>query len=134
MNTSAIHKASVTKMKKALIIDDEPIINRLNKKILSNLEINSDCRNNLDCFEKESVDQLCSYDLLIIDLNLIRQNGGKILTYIKSRHETLPILITSGYLKESAQEYLSQFEKIDYIQKPYTMEDFKTQVKNLLEA
>ena len=125
---------SATAIKKALIIDDEPIINRLNKKILNGIDIESDCKSSLDFLKNEKVSLLSSYDIVIIDLNLLRRSGEKILEKIKNIKEKLPVLITSGYLKESASDYLQKYHPISYIQKPYTMEDFIAQVKNLLEA
>ena len=134
MNGSATQKTMhTTAMKRALIIDDEPIINRLNKKILSGLDVEADCRSNLNP-QDESLYKEMDYDLVIIDLNLLRKNGGTYLSVLKQREKDIPVIITSGYLKESASDYLEQYENITYIQKPYTMEDFITQVKNLLEA
>jgi two-component system, NtrC family, response regulator HydG len=121
-------------MKKALIIDDEPIINRLNRKILASMEIESEASGSLECLKGSKFDEVSDYDIVIIDLNLIDKNKGKALEKIKSSHKDIPVLITSGYLKESANEYLTKYERIDYIQKPYTMEDFLSKVKRLLEA
>ena len=121
-------------MKKALIIDDEPIINRLNKKILTGIEIESDCKINLDCLKGDKINLLNSYDIVIIDLNLLRRTGENLLEKIRNIKDQFPVLITSGYLRESANDYLEKYHHIGYIQKPYTMEDFISQVKNLLEA
>ena len=121
-------------MKKALIIDDEPIINRLNKKILTGIDICSDCRNTLDCLKGEKIKLLNTYDIAIIDLNLLRKNGERLLEKIQKLKKKFPVLITSGYLRESASDYLKKYRHVGYIQKPYTMEDFISEVKNLLEA
>ena len=135
MNKVATHKnLSATGTKKALIIDDEPIINRLNKKILRGIQIESDCKNSLDCLKGEKIRQLNFYDIVIIDLNLLIRSGEKLLEKIQNIKNHMPVLITSGYLKESANDYLQKYHHIGYIQKPYTMEDFTSQVKNLLEA
>ncbi|MBN1521172.1 MAG: response regulator [Candidatus Aureabacteria bacterium] len=120
--------------KKALIIDDEPIINRLNKKILNGIKIECDCRNSLDCLQGENITRITDYNIIIIDLNLLKRNDEKIIEKIRSQNDTIPVLITSGYLKESAYEILKKCSRVGYIQKPYTINDFIEGVKNLLEA
>ena len=121
-------------LKRALVIDDEPIINRLNEKILRFLHIETESRSGLDELKENQINKLKTYDILIIDLNLIKNTEGRIFGLLKQLKDQIPVLITSGYLKETAKEYLDQYDRIEYIQKPYTIDDFLNKVKNLLEA
>ena len=120
--------------KKVLLIDDEPIINRLNKKILNSIQIESDSQSSISCLKGKSLKYFFSYDLLIIDFNLLENDEGKILNRIKKESSSYPILISSGHLKGTAQKYLDEYERVSYIQKPYIMEDFLNKVKKLLEV
>jgi DNA-binding NtrC family response regulator len=121
-------------MARALIIDDEPIINRLNKKILNGIQIECECLESLDALKGGSAKEIFGYDLVIIDLNLLKKNNGKILEKIKKAKKSIPVLITSGYLRDAAEDYLSKHDSIGYIQKPYTINDFVGAVKRLLEV
>ena len=101
-------------LKRALVIDDEPIINRLNEKILRFLQIETECRNGLDGLKENQINKLKTYDILIIDLNLIKNTEGRIFGLLKQLKDQIPVLITSGYLKETAKEYLDQYDHIDH--------------------
>ena len=91
---------SATKMmKRAALIDDEPIINRLNKKILHSFHMESECFNNLDCLKKDYNKSIGTFDILIIDFNLIQNDNNSIPDTLKKINETIPVLITSVHLK-----------------------------------
>ena len=120
--------------KKVLLIDDEPIINRLNKKILNSVQIESNSQSGISCLKGKNLKQIYLYDLLIIDFNLLEKDKGKILNRIKDENSSYPILISSGHLEGTAQKYLEKYDRVSYIQKPYIMEDFLNKVKKLLEV
>lgn len=101
---------------RALIVDDEPSIQRLLKLFLSQEGFAVDCASN--SVEAESFIQTGEYDLALIDIHLGGVNGLQILRYLRDQDERVHIVLMTGQPDlETATEAL-RLGAFDYLMKP----------------
>jgi len=72
-------------MKKALIVDDASTVRMYHRKILADGGFDADeCVNGVEALEKSL---MCSYDILLVDVNMPRMDGYKFLRELRSRRD-----------------------------------------------
>lgn len=115
--------------KKILIIDDEKNIRFTLKKSLEDAyevltAVNGE--DGIDKFRKEEL------DLVLLDMKLPGMDGIETLKQIKSEDKTANIIIITGFGSvESAVETM-KLGAIDYLNKPFTPEEIKDIVKEVI--
>src|SRR5262245_51517980 len=74
----------------------------------------------------------CQYDLIILDLMLPGLNGTDLLKRIRSRSQTVPILVLTA--RDATGEKVEHFEAgaDDYLTKPFAFAELLVRVKALL--
>ncbi|MDF1572851.1 MAG: response regulator [Bacteroidales bacterium] len=121
--------------KKILIIDDEPDILVMLKKMMERagfdvrLAVNGD--EGLLSFYEETP------DLVITDIIMPEKEGLEIIREMKKQHPALKIIAISGGGRISAESYLEtagHFGANRIFQKPFTQSEIVSAVKSLLET
>jgi two-component system, NtrC family, response regulator HydG len=101
---------------RALIVDDEPSIQRLLTAFLAKEGFDVDCASNSR--EVESFAQTGKYDLVLLDIHLGEENGLQILRYLRDHDEQARIVLITGQPDlETATEAL-RLGAFDYLMKP----------------
>ena len=119
---------------RVLIADDSRVMRKL---ILKSLKENGFSIE--DCVEAENGEdawskiQAAPFDLAILDIHMPRLNGEALLTRVRAEpsHRDLPIVIVSSESSAARLESLLD-QRAGFIHKPWTDEDFHTQVQRAL--
>jgi YesN/AraC family two-component response regulator len=122
-------------MGKILIIDDEPYILLMLKKMLEKagyiVDLASNGREGMQLFEKESA------DLVITDIIMPDKEGLELILEMKKQHPTLKIIAMSGGGRLSPESYLEcakHFGAEKIFQKPFKQKEFVSAVQELMSA
>lgn len=120
-------------MKKILIIDDEPNILLMMKKMLERagyeVDLASDGKQGLDIFKRDSA------DLVITDIIMPEKEGLEIILEMKKINPELKIIAISGGGRLSAEGYLDvalYFGASKVFQKPFMQNELVEAVNELL--
>ena len=104
---------------RCLIIDDEPLAQRVIEKYLENipfLEIVGKCSNAVEAIE---VLHNREVDLLFLDINMPRLNG---MDFLKTLKNPPLVIITTAYAEYAIQGY--ELDVVDYLMKPFAFDRF----------
>ena len=119
----------LTKSKRVLIVDDNPLNIKVAKRALEALNYTNldTCDSGFKCLEK--IKNGSSYDIILMDIMMPGMSGTQTLENLKniSYFRTPVVALTADALIGANQKYLSQGFS-DYLAKPYT----KEQLKNIL--
>jgi YesN/AraC family two-component response regulator len=122
-------------MRKVLIIDDEPYILLMLKKMLERagyeVDLASNGREGMAIFEKSSA------DLVITDIIMPDKEGLELIIEMKKQCPGLKIIAMSGGGRISPESYLecaSHFGAEKVFQKPFRQKDLVSAVKELLPS
>ncbi len=117
-----------------LLVDDEESVLRTTTAMLSDLgykvKIAASGEEAIEQYEKNKP----MLDLIILDMNLPKGSGEDVLKKIRSQHDKIKILISSGYadniLPTSTLEKLAN----GFLPKPYRIEDLAEKVRQALDS
>lgn len=119
----------LTKSKRVLIVDDNPLNIKVAKRALEALNYTNldTCDSGFKCLEK--IKNGSSYDIILMDIMMPGMSGTQTLENLKniSSFKTPVVALTADALIGANQKYLSQGFSA-YLAKPYT----KEQLKNIL--
>lgn len=119
----------LTKSKRVLIVDDNPLNIKVAKRALEALNYTNldTCDSGFKCLEK--IKNGSSYDIILMDIMMPGMSGTQTLENLKniSTFKTPVVALTADALIGATQKYLSQGFSA-YLAKPYT----KEQLKNIL--
>lgn len=119
----------LTKSKRVLIVDDNPLNIKVAKRALEALNYTNldTCDSGFKCLEK--IQNGNSYDIILMDIMMPGMSGTQTLENLKniSTFKTPVVALTADALIGANQKYLSQGFSA-YLAKPYT----KEQLKNIL--
>jgi YesN/AraC family two-component response regulator len=122
-------------MRKVLIIDDEPYILLMLKKMLERagyeVDLASNGREGMTLFEKGSA------DLVITDIIMPDKEGLELIIEMKKQSPELKIIAMSGGGRISPESYLecaTHFGAEKVFQKPFRQKDLVSAVKELLPS
>ena len=71
-------------------------------------------------------------DLVFLDMTMPKMTGIEVLEQIRASNTTLPVLLSSGYLKQTALPDLDRLGCSGFLQKPFHLEEFEVILANLL--
>ena len=121
-------------MSKILIIDDEPYILLMLKKMLEKagyeVDLASNGKEGLDLFEQHSA------DLVITDIIMPDKEGLEIILEMKKKRPDLKIIAISGGGRISPESYLecaAHFGASRVFQKPFKQKEIVSAVNELIE-
>ena len=120
-------------MRRILIIDDEPQIRLLLKKMLEKEGFNvitaSDGKEGMKLFNKEP------FDLVITDIIMPEKEGIEIIQELRKNHPNLPIIAISGGGRNSSDSYLKMakmFGANEIFEKPVEKQKLINAIKTAL--
>ena len=116
-----------------LFIDDEPIVRDLGRDMLQKLGyevlIAGGAEEGMRIFNKRMKD----IDLVILDVIMPGASGHELYGEMKKLRPDVTILLSSGYNRGFLEESLSTGADVNFIQKPYSMEELAKKVRELLD-
>jgi DNA-binding NtrC family response regulator len=118
-------------MDKILIIDDEKsildLLSVVFKKEGYTVETSFSAKTALELVDKEE------FDLILTDIKLPQMSGMKILQHVKEKYPAMPVVMITAYgtIKQAVEAL--KMGAMDYIVKPFNMEELKIIVANGLE-
>ena len=116
---------------KILIVDDDPIHRNMLKTLLGKwgyaLEEADDGQVAIDCVSKKT------YDLILMDIKMIKVSGLVALEEIKKINPAIPVIIMTAF--SSVQTAVDALQKgaYDYLTKPFDFEKLKITIQRSLE-
>lgn len=113
---------------KCLIVDDEPLAQRVLEKYISELsqmELVGKCSDAIDAME---VLQSQDVDLIFLDINMPRLSG---INFLKTYKNPPMVIITTAYTEYALESY--ELNVLDYLKKPFSFERFLQAVQKAEE-
>lgn len=104
---------------KCLIVDDEPLAQRILEKFIdemSFLQLIAKCS---DAIEAMDVLQEKKIDLIFLDINMPRLSG---INFLKTYKNPPMVIITTAYTEYAVESY--ELNVLDYLKKPFSFERF----------
>jgi PAS domain S-box-containing protein len=71
-------------------------------------------------------------DLVFLDMTMPKMSGIEVLEQIRASNTTLPVLLSSGYLKQATVPDLDRLGCSGFVQKPFHLEELGAIIANLL--
>lgn len=118
-------------MKKVLIIEDDPDLNRNIKDAFIDGQMEADVA--FDGFIAEKLLKKNTYDCIILDINLPGKNGYDICTDFRKYNSSTPILMLTAFdeLEDKVQGFNCGTD--DYLTKPFYMKELIMRVQALFK-
>ena len=88
-----------------------------------------DGKKGLDLFKSKRVE----IDLVLLDANLPKMSGLKVLASIRTIRPDIHVILTSGYGREAMELSAEEQGRTEFIAKPFDLEDLIGRVKRALE-
>lgn len=114
--------------KNILVVDDDKNMTRLLEVLLK-----TDYEVTIAHSLKEGTENLSlnTYDAVILDLNLNKEEGNELVRYIRSQEnlEGLPVIVLSGHDKSEYRIRSFEDGADDYISKPFNPQELKVRLK-----
>ena len=114
-----------------LIVDDEEIVIRSCRRILSDSQYSVDSvQNGFDALKKveESV-----YDILILDIMMPKMDGLEVLQSVKERHPDVDVIMMTGLSEITTAVKAMKLGAFDYLSKPFDPDELKHVVDRAIE-
>ena len=123
--------------KKALVIDNSPIITKIIKNFLVQTGFN---KGNIFAAHDRNMAMMMfdleNFDLVISGIHLKDSSGIELLKEIREKsndnQKKTPFLIISSEKQETYQEILDKHQASGYLKKPFTQDQFKKTIRNIL--
>jgi two-component system, cell cycle sensor histidine kinase and response regulator CckA len=115
-----------------LVVDDQELIRDLLEDWLQaqghNVLLSSNGPEALEIFTEQGQ----TLDLVFLDVTMPNMSGLEVLEQIRATNTTLPVLMSSGYLKQAALPDLNRLGYSGFLQKPFHLAEFEAVLANLL--
>ncbi|HOC91706.1 MAG TPA: response regulator [bacterium] len=118
--------------RKALVIDDEPLVCRSVKKILAIEEIDTDIATSGR--EGLVMARNSKYDMLLVDVKMPEMNGYAVVRMMREIQPTLPIIVISGYNTPHTREQAFTSGANEFVPKPFLPEEIRDVALKLLKG
>ena len=115
---------------KVLVVDDEPFVRKIAERVLQRIDLDIISASN----GAEALDALASqrFALVLLDASLPDMNAERVLEVMRERGDQTPVLLSSGFGKESLPAD-GEFTNVrGFLPKPYSVAKLAEQVKDLL--
>ncbi len=114
-----------------LIVDDEEIVIRSCRRILSDSQFKLDSvQNGFDALQK--VDE-SAYDILLLDIMMPKMDGLEVLQSVKERYPDVEVIMMTGLSEISTAVKAMKLGAFDYLPKPFDPDELKQVVERALE-
>lgn len=120
-------------MAKILVVDDEPVTNRLLSLMLQRNNHTVLTANNgveaLSCLDKTHI------DLMITDINMPDMNGLTLLETLRAnqQHKNLPVIVLTAIGQEHMSQIAAQKGATDFLTRPVSSWELKEAVSGCLQ-
>lgn len=119
---------------KVMVVEDEDTVRRIAVDALETYGYNvweaSNGKEALSLFNRHNN----SFDLLISDLIMPKMGGRELMEKIRIKHPDLKILFISGYAHDDIFQDIMSGRMINFLQKPYTINDLIAKVREILDS
>lgn len=110
-----------------LLVDDDPINNLVNKKLIS---IRKPDIKITDCLDVDSaletLDNDNSIDIILLDINMPERDGWDFLRHFRKMEKGIPVIILTSSVSSSDYNKSKSFTSvIDFIEKPLNSDKIK---------
>lgn len=117
-----------------LVVDDEPLLVRLNKRQLESagfvVDVATDSVNALQMIFA-SPDK---FDLMISDLTMPKMSGKELIKRVRHIAPTLPVIVFTGMKDKSIDEELNRLGVRSVIEKPVVKNELVDAVRDVLKS
>jgi DNA-binding response OmpR family regulator len=115
-----------------LMVDDDPLIRKLNVAVLSHAGYEVDeAVDGADAWEALSA---CDYDLLITDNSMPKVTGVELLKKLRAARMSMPVIMATGILPTEEFTRYPWLQPSATLTKPYTIEELMATVQEVLCA
>jgi CheY-like chemotaxis protein len=121
-----------THRRRALVVEDEPVISRLCQRIVTSEGFDVDIAMNGLIAKKMADDK--SYDLCVTDIRTPEMNGIQLYEYLEQEHPELArrIIFTTGdVMSASIAQFLKETTR-PFLPKPFTRDELKQAIRDAL--
>ena len=117
---------------RVLIVDDEEIVSRSCRRILSDSQLYSldSAQDGMEALRK--VDE-SEYDLLVLDIMMPGIDGLEVLQQVKERHPDVDVIMVTGLSQIQTAVKAMKLGAFDYLSKPFDPDELKHVVDRALE-
>lgn len=124
----------LTGNERILLVEDEESVRSFSARALSatGYEVFE-----ADCGEEalEVLDEINDeIDLIISDVVMPVMDGPTLLVHVRERLPDVKFIFVSGYAEESVRQDLADDRSVEFLAKPYTLDQINTKVKDVLSA
>ncbi|MCE7733991.1 MAG: response regulator, partial [Candidatus Heimdallarchaeota archaeon] len=117
--------------KTILLCEDDPAVRRIITTMLKRLEhVVIEAEDGVIGIQKFEAN-MKEIDLVILDLTMPNMSGKETYNLLIQLKNDIPILISSGYSEESISEF-TDYQFVDFLQKPYKLADLNSKIKDIL--
>src|SRR6056297_3791721 len=111
---------------RALIVEDEPLLNEELQEQLLDEQFNVDCTTTL----REAKDMVAAdeYDLVLLDLGLPDGNGLELLKMIKKLYDETAVVILTAHGEVDEKVEGLEMGSDDYLAKPFAMSELRARI------
>ena len=117
-----------------LVVDDEPSIRRFVARAVDAAVVDvveaADGSEAIAVFESDP-DRFVA---IICDLTLTGASGEDVVRAVRGARPGLPVLVITGWDRETAVQVLGQVGPVEWLQKPFTFTDLRAAIERVLPA
>ncbi len=117
-------------MPKALVVDDDQSTRIAIRNILEKVKIDVDEAENGE--EALQILKKKDYNVVLLDIHMPKLDGLQVMSILKKRNQSVPVIVVSAYLSKENIAKLSQLGVKDFLSKPFDLRTFYQAVNNVL--
>ena len=122
----------LTGHERILIVEDEDSVRAFSARALRTT--------GYEVFEADSGDQALEVleelgfeiDLMISDVVMPEMDGPALLVKVRARRPDLKVIFVSGYAEENVRQDIAENQSVEFLPKPYSLDQINTKVKDVL--
>ncbi len=122
----------LTGHERILIVEDEDSVRAFSARALRTT--------GYEVFEADSGDEALDVledldyevDLMISDVVMPEMDGPTLLTKVREKRPDLKVIFVSGYAEESVRQDIADNQSVEFLPKPYSLDQINTKVKDVL--
>jgi CheY-like chemotaxis protein len=117
-----------------LLVEDDEAILKLTSKILEGLHYKVISANSPEKALEIASNLQQKIDLLLTDVIMPKMNGKQLYHKIAIERKGIKVIFISGYTSDIIDENAGLNEKVNFIEKPFTVKDHSTTIREVLSA